>query len=105
MVENPTLDSILARPSVVAGLPEQALKRLLQACSVVAGALTGELLNIPAPTDRPGVFTVEEAAEYLRVEPTWVGDKARARIIGKKLGAYWRFTREELDALLRKGCP
>ena len=104
VVDNPTLNDVLANPGTVAGRPRVTLTDLLAACNTVRSTLTDELIKVPAPIDAPVLMTPEEAAEYLKMPETWVLDKARAGTIGTKMGLYWRFLRSELDDLLRKGC-
>jgi len=104
VVENPILNDVLANPGTVAGRPRVTLTDLLAACNSVKATLTNELLKAPAPNDCPDIMTPEEAADYLKMPGTWVLDKARAGTIGTKMGLYWRFRREQLDDLLRKGC-
>jgi excisionase family DNA binding protein len=106
VVENPTLNEVLANPESVAGRPVATLAALFAANAAVAATLTSELLKVPVPTDAPyGLMTPEEAAEYLKVKVTWVRDKARAGVIPfTRLCGYMRFQREDIEALARNGC-
>lgn len=55
------------------------------------------------PTDR--LLTLAEVAEHLQVSPGWVRDHALGRrgvrLDGAKLGKYWRFKQEHVDALIQ----
>ena len=49
------------------------------------------------PYDPPEVMNVEQAAQFLQIEPTNVVELAEAgKLPGKKLGPVWRFSREAL---------
>jgi excisionase family DNA binding protein len=53
-------------------------------------------------TTPPKVYTVEEVAEILRVNPMTVYRMARdGRIKAFKVGTTWRITQEALDAFMR----
>lgn len=44
-----------------------------------------------------GLITVEEAAEYLRLNPRTVSNKAkRGELPARKIGGHWRFKPEDL---------
>ena len=53
------------------------------------------------PYDPPEVMNVEQAAQYLQIEPNNVVELAEAgKLPGKKLGPVWRFSREALVSWL-----
>lgn len=60
----------------------------------------------PAPGRRAALLTVEDVAELLKVPPSWVYDRTRARgvnrIPGFRLGKYWRFQESEVLAWLER---
>jgi len=48
------------------------------------------------------VFSLDEAAKYLRVATVTLGRRARAgEVPGRKVGNQWRFSREALDKWLQ----
>jgi excisionase family DNA binding protein len=49
------------------------------------------------PYDPPEIMNVEQAAQFLQIEPTNVVELAESgKLPGKKLGPVWRFSREAL---------
>ena len=53
------------------------------------------------PYDPPEVMNVEQAAQFLQIEPKHVIELAEAgKLPGKKLGPAWRFSREALVSWL-----
>jgi len=60
--------------------------------------------NEPSAQIAPVLLTTEEAAQYLNVPSTWLGDAARHhRIRCIKLGRHVRFRIEHLDELIAAG--
>jgi len=52
------------------------------------------------------LLTFKEALAYLRISrSTMYRLLARHEVVGHKVGANWRFRREELDACVRDGKP
>ena len=57
--------------------------------------------SLPVATEP--LWTVEELAEYLKLEPATIRSMAReGRLPGIKVGRVWRFRRVELQDVLNK---
>jgi excisionase family DNA binding protein len=51
----------------------------------------------------PEFLTAAEVAAELRRDVAWVNRQAQSRVIpAKKVGRYWRFTRDGVDEYLRR---
>lgn len=68
------------------------------------GGAGGADLEDAAGSKEPLLYTVEEAAQLLRVRPSWLRKKAAARAVPCTfLGKHLRFSRADLDAVITDG--
>lgn len=58
----------------------------------------------PAPSGQPGVLTIPELAEYLKISASTLYKLAQeGKVPGQKVGKHWRFHRGAIDEWLQ--CP
>ena len=60
--------------------------------------------SLPGNVAPLGLYTVEQSADYLKVSPRWVAERARQHLVPHtRLGRFVRFTRAQLDAIAAAG--